>query len=85
MANGYMLQAVRNTDEVFGDGYAKDHPELVGAYMQTIAIEEQSRTHRAARGFDARSYGLTVDNDEATASEAALRQALDNSVSSGSS
>jgi hypothetical protein len=53
--------------------------------MQTIAIEEQSRTHRAARGFDARSYGLTVDNDEATASEAALRQALDNSVSSGSS
>jgi hypothetical protein len=43
MANEYMLQAVRNTDEVFGDGYAKDHPELVGAYMQTIAIEEQSR------------------------------------------
>jgi len=42
-ANDYMLQAVRNIDEAFGDGYAKEHPELVGAYMQTVAIEEQSR------------------------------------------
>ena len=41
--NNYMLQAVRNIDEAFGDGYAKEHPELVGAYMQTVAIEEQSR------------------------------------------
>ena len=38
-----MLQAVRKINEAFGDGYAKDHPELVGAYMQTVAIEEQSR------------------------------------------
>jgi hypothetical protein len=39
----YLAQAVRNVDEAFGEGYAKDHPQLVGAYMQTIAIEEQSR------------------------------------------
>ena len=43
IANEYMLQAVRKINDAFGDGYAKDHPELVGAYMQTVAIEEQSR------------------------------------------
>jgi hypothetical protein len=42
-ANEYMRQAVRNIDEAFGEGYAKDHPELIGAYMQTVALEEQSR------------------------------------------
>ena len=42
-ANEYMLQAVRKINEAFGNGYAKDHPELVGAYMQTVAIGEQSR------------------------------------------
>ena len=42
-ANEYILQAVRKINEAFGDGYAKDHPERFGAYMQTVAIEEQSR------------------------------------------
>ena len=42
-ANEYMRPALRNIDEAFGEGYAKNHPELIGAYMQTVALEEQSR------------------------------------------
>ena len=49
-ANEYMRQAVRNIDEAFGDGYAKNHPELIGAYMQTVALEEQHRASFHASG-----------------------------------
>jgi hypothetical protein len=35
----YMRAAVRDIDEVFGAGYAKAHPELVGQYMLTCAAD----------------------------------------------
>jgi hypothetical protein len=38
-AADYMAEAVRNIDLHFGDGYAEKHPELVGAFMQTAAID----------------------------------------------
>ncbi|MCP5173483.1 MAG: hypothetical protein H6996_00075 [Moraxellaceae bacterium] len=38
-AHDYMLEAVRRIDEVFGEGYAKTHPELVGDFMKTSAID----------------------------------------------
>ena len=38
-AHTYMACAVHDIDEMFGKGYAKAHPELVAAYMQTSAIE----------------------------------------------
>jgi hypothetical protein len=39
-----MLRAVRKINEAFGDGYAEDHPELVGAYMQTVAMKNKADT-----------------------------------------
>jgi hypothetical protein len=37
--NRTMQRAVHNIDETFGDGYAQQHPELIGAYMKTAAID----------------------------------------------
>jgi hypothetical protein len=33
----YMRSAKDDIDAMFGEDYAKQHPELVGAYMQTTA------------------------------------------------
>jgi hypothetical protein len=38
-ANVYMLDAVEDIDAKFGEGYAKAHPELVGAYMRAAAAD----------------------------------------------
>jgi hypothetical protein len=35
----YMVAAVHDIEEVFGKGYAKAHPELVGAFIQTAAMD----------------------------------------------
>lgn len=32
-ADEYMRAAVENIDKLFGHGYAKDHPELIAAFM----------------------------------------------------
>jgi hypothetical protein len=38
-AKEYMLAAVANINEQFGDGYARQHPELVAAFMQVCASD----------------------------------------------
>jgi hypothetical protein len=38
-ATEYLDNAVQNIDERFGKGYAKAHPELIGAFMQTAAAD----------------------------------------------
>src|SRR5262249_19844770 len=38
-ADTYMRQAIEDIDDVLGKGYAKAHPELIAAYMQTAAID----------------------------------------------
>jgi hypothetical protein len=38
-AHDYMMKAISDIDEL-GKGYAKAHPELIGAYMRT-AIERE--------------------------------------------
>jgi len=38
-AHDYMRSAVTDIDGLFGAGYAKLHPELVAAYMQTAAAD----------------------------------------------
>ena len=35
----YMIYAIDAIDECFGEGYAKKHPELVGAFMRTCAAD----------------------------------------------
>jgi hypothetical protein len=38
-ADTYLGQAVVRIDDHFGEGYAKGHPELVGAFMRTAATD----------------------------------------------
>jgi hypothetical protein len=38
-AHVYMFRAVESIDRKFGEGYAEKHPELVGAFMQTAALD----------------------------------------------
>lgn len=38
-AHTYLMQAVKDIDEVMGKNYARQHPELIAAYMQTAAID----------------------------------------------
>jgi hypothetical protein len=38
-AHDYMNHAKRDIDEMFNDGYAEQHPELIAAYMKTAAID----------------------------------------------
>lgn len=35
----WMLRAVRDIDEIFGEGYARANPQLVGMYIQTAALD----------------------------------------------
>jgi hypothetical protein len=41
-AHDYMLRARCDIDEIFGPGFARDNPALVGAYMQTAARDYAS-------------------------------------------
>lgn len=38
-ADDYLLAAVEFIDREFGEGYAKAHPELVGDFMKTQALD----------------------------------------------
>jgi hypothetical protein len=35
----YLLSAIDHIDQKLGKGYAKQHPELIGAFMQSAAID----------------------------------------------
>jgi len=35
----YMGDSIKYIDRLFGEGYAKQHPELVGAFIQTCALD----------------------------------------------
>lgn len=39
-ASGWMSDAVTEIDKLFGKGYAKQHPELVAAFMKTAGLDE---------------------------------------------
>jgi hypothetical protein len=38
----YMTQAKENIDKLFGEGYAKQNPQLVAAYIQVAATDFQT-------------------------------------------
>jgi hypothetical protein len=41
-ASTYFHEAIEAIDKHFGEGYAQKHPELVGAFMQTSALDFQA-------------------------------------------
>ncbi|MGA8658228.1 MAG: hypothetical protein WB586_18960 [Chthoniobacterales bacterium] len=42
IAKGYFTASCEGIDTAFGKGFAKDHPELIAAYMRTAAIDLQT-------------------------------------------
>jgi hypothetical protein len=48
-AHEYMMHGKRDIDEMFGDGFAKKHPELLGAYMQTAARDYDTSIRLAGK------------------------------------
>ncbi len=38
-AEHYLIDGMENIDKHMGNGYAKAHPELLAAYMQTAALD----------------------------------------------
>jgi hypothetical protein len=38
-AEDYLAHAIEGIDKYLGDGYAKRHPELIAAFMQTAASD----------------------------------------------
>lgn len=38
----YMDEAVKWIDKAFGEGYAKNHPELIGSFIQACAVDFQA-------------------------------------------
>ena len=45
-------EATHKIDEVFGEGYAKEHPDLVSAFMINAAIYIAAHTHAKAAAND---------------------------------
>jgi hypothetical protein len=41
-AHEYFYQAIKTIDDKFGKDYAEEHPELIGAFMQTAALDFQA-------------------------------------------
>ncbi len=41
-----LVRGIKAIDEEFVDGYAQDHPELVGAYMIAAALREVAQELR---------------------------------------
>ncbi len=41
-ADAYFYRAITTIDKQFGDGYAKNHPELIVGFMTTAASDFQS-------------------------------------------
>jgi hypothetical protein len=38
-ASTYLAEAIDAIDSKFGEGYAEDHPQLTGAFIQTCALD----------------------------------------------
>jgi len=51
-ARQYLIQGIREIDDELGDGYAKTHPELLAAMIQTQAMDYGSASlHVAIAGM----------------------------------
>jgi len=41
-AHEWMMYAIKDINELLGEGYAKAHPELIAAYMATAAADQSA-------------------------------------------
>jgi hypothetical protein len=70
-AEEYMRKAVTAIDELFGEGYAKKNPQLVGAFMQTAADDYGA----GAVSFALEDIANAIENAAGTMADAATSAA----------
>ncbi len=68
LAESWMLAAKKVTDRVFGEGYAKAHPELMSAFMTTAAANFATLNHREAAEA-AELVSINVNSDSGTVTD----------------
>jgi hypothetical protein len=67
-ANEYLMSVVDHIDQQLGNGYAKQHPELIAAFMQTSAIDLGTAViARAIESLSDRLVGALNEMQEAVA------------------
>jgi len=60
-AHTFLSKAIRAIDEDLGDGYAKEHPELIGAFMLTASIEDAATVIAKVLGEAIESVGSAIE------------------------
>jgi hypothetical protein len=65
-AETYLIDGVAAIDKFFGKGFAKEHPELIGAFMQSAATECAGRTiaQQIRAGLDELGAALDLSSRE---------------------
>jgi hypothetical protein len=86
-ADTYMHAAVGDIDREFGEGFARKHPELIAAYMQTSAIDlgtaiitralDRLVTAVSAAATGMESIAENVRSDHPLMAETGIASALD--------
>jgi len=60
-AHSFLSRAIRAIDEDLGEGYAKEHPELIGAFMMTASIEDAATIIAKVLGEAIESVGNAIE------------------------
>jgi hypothetical protein len=60
--NDYLLEGIKSIDRQFGNGYAKNHPELLGAFIKACALDFNSSIIAAAIEQSAPIIASSIDN-----------------------
>lgn len=60
-ADSLLIDAEKSIDLKCGEGYAAAHPELVGHFMLTAALNFYARNHANLMGYLATSLGRLSD------------------------
>jgi hypothetical protein len=60
-AEEYLRKAISSIDERLGDGYAKDHPELIAAFMKTASADFTASSHAKVNGAALQRIAESLD------------------------
>jgi hypothetical protein len=58
-AHTYLFDAIKSIDRAFGEGYAKDHPELVSRYVYTNVCP---RSYDGTSGMELTELGRSIES-----------------------
>lgn len=75
ITEGWLRSAKKVTDRVFGEGYARAHPELISAFMTTAAANFATLNGReAAEAAELVSINVKCDNGTVTDERGSVSQ-----------